>query len=148
MVDQYVIPHEFKLVYQVDFKDVYLNERSKTILIIWNSNSAYLSPETYREDVLHNIELFKENGAVYWVSDYRQNKFKITDDLQYWYVNEIAEKLEDLGLRKTAVIIDADLSMLGSLEEISARLLKERGVHKIPHRFFPTIDEAFKWVNR
>jgi hypothetical protein len=138
----------YKRIYQADFKDVYLDEKARTILIIWNANSEHISVDEYRMDVLHNIELIKNNRALYLISDYTQNKFNITTDIQQWYINDVSQKYDNTSLKKCALIIDADLKMLASLEEISTNLLAANGNPKIPHRYFPNLEEAFKWVFR
>ena len=143
--NHYIIPDSYVKVYHTTFKTVYVDESAKILLILWNLKSANISAEEYKEDDLYNSVLVGKYDIEYFISDVTHNKFNITPELQLWYADEAMKKLEETGLLRCGIIMDADLNMLGSLEEIASNVLRRNGFQKIPHRFFKNLDEALKW---
>ncbi len=141
------IPSSFKIVYQVPFKTMYLNDGTSTIITIWNSNSAEISDDDYKRDAEDTVQLIRDSHAHYMISDHRENKFNISPDLQKWYSNLIAQVLGKSNFEKCAVIITSDLNLLSALEEIRENLTELGDEVKISYRFFADYKEAEKWIH-
>jgi hypothetical protein len=141
------IPSTFKIVYQVPFKTMYLNESTSTIITIWNLNSAEISDEEYKKDAEDTVQLIRDSKAHNMISDHRENKFNISPDLQKWYADLIAKVLGHSSFERCAVIITSDLNLLSALEEIRTNLTDLGDQVKISYRFFADYKEAEKWIH-
>lgn len=141
------IPATYSLVDESILKTFYLNEVEETLIMVWKGGLDHDDMQ-YKDDSFHSIELIKEHQVKFLISDTRRSEFAISPDLQIWYAEEIVPQLEEYGVLSCAIIVSDNLNILSSLEEISANILKKYGVQQIPHRFFPNLPEAFKWLSR
>jgi hypothetical protein len=141
------MPKAYEVVYEVPFKTMYLNRDTGTIITIWNSKSEFITNEEYKKDAEDTVELIRDVDAKYMISDHRENRFKISEDLQKWYATLIAYVLGNSSFEKCAVIITTDLNLLSALEEIKNNIENAEKDHTILYRFFNDFKEAEKWVS-
>jgi len=139
-------PKSYEVIYEVPFKAMYFNEDTGTIITVWNSKSEFITDEEYKKDAEDTVELIRDSDAKYMISDHRENKFNISEDLQKWYAGLIAYVLGNSSFEKCAVIITDDLNLLSALEEIKSNIENAEKDHIIQYRFFNEFKEAEKWV--
>ena len=139
------IPSSYTFINESLLKTFYLNDKEKTLIMVWKGGVDNDDMQ-YKDDSFHSIDLINKYKINFLVSDTRKSEFTISPDLQVWYAEEIVPQLEENGLKKCAIILNDDLNMLSALEEISSNVLRSQGVQKIPHRFFSTLTDAFKWL--
>lgn len=140
------LPSGYRVIYEVPFKTMYLDEVSSTVVTIWNSNSANITDEDYRKDAEDTVKLIRDLEAHHMISDHRDNKFNISAELQKWYADLIATVLGNSSFEKCAVIITSDLNLLSALEEIRTNLVEQGERVKISYKFFADYREAEKWI--
>lgn len=140
------LPKSYEVIYEVPFKTMYFNENTSTIITIWNSKSEFISDEDYRKDAESTVELIRDSEAKNMISDHRENRFNISEDLQKWYAGLIAYVLGQSNFEKCAVIVTENLNLLSALEEIKANIEAAEKDHTIQYRFFNEFKEAEKWI--
>ena len=140
------LPESYEVIYEVAFKTMYFNPGTETIITIWNDKSEFITDEDYKSDAESMVELILDSDAKYMISDHRENKFNISDDLQKWYAALIAHVLGNSSFEKCAVIITDDLNLLSALEEIKSNIELAEKDHVIQYRFFNEFKEAEKWI--
>jgi hypothetical protein len=140
------LPGSYEVIYEISFKTMYFNPETSTIITVWNSKSAFMSDQDYKSDAEATVELIKDSEARFMISDHRENKFNISDELKQWYAELIAHVLGNSGFEKCAVIITDDLNLLSALEEIKTNIEKAEKDHTILYRFFNDLKEAEKWM--
>ncbi len=140
------LPESYEVIYEVPFKTMYFNPDTGTIITIWNSKSAFISDDDYRQDAEATMDLIRESDARFMISDHRENRFNISPDLQKWYAELIAHVLGSSSFEKCAVVITTDLNLLSALEEIKNNIENAEKDHTILYRFFNELKDAEKWV--
>lgn len=140
------LPSSYRIIYQVPFKTMFLDEASSTVVTIWNSNSASITDEDYRKDAEDTVLLIRDLRTHHMISDHRENRFNISAELQKWYADLIATVLGNSSFEKCAVIITSDLNLLSALEEIRTNLVEQGDKVKISYKFFAEFKEAEKWI--
>ena len=145
---KYLIPSGYKPVYHQPYKDVYLDERNNSLLSIWNDRSELIDNEIYKNECFKILELVIQYSIKGFISDVTMNRYVIPVELQLWYAKEIAPQFGRAGLKKCALIVESDLSMMGALEEVANSAYKEEGKVFTAVRFFSTLKEAHAWAIR
>jgi len=140
------LPGSYEVIYEVPFKTMYLNRLSGTVITIWNANSANISDEDYKKDAEDTVTLIRDSDAKHMISDHRENRFIISEELQKWYAGLIAYVLGNSSFEKCAVVITSDLNLLSALEEIKNTIEDAEKDHTIQYRFFNDFKDAEKWV--
>ena len=145
---KYIIPSVYKLIYSKPYKDVYLDENNQALLSIWNNKSELIDNEIYKNECFKILELVIEHSIESLISDVTMNRFIIPAELQSWYSKEIAPQFGKAGLKKCALIVESDLAMMGSLEEVANSAYKEAGSVFLQMRFFSDLSSAHQWTQR
>lgn len=149
ILPKYLILPGYHPIYSAPYKDVYLDEANSSLLSIWNHKSEFINNDIYKEDCLRILSMVKQYSVTNFISDVTTNRFVIPPESYSWYATEIAVKLKEAGLKKCAVIVEDDLNMMGSLEEIAnsaSKKVKEDTF--IALRFFSTLQDAHHWAIR
>lgn len=141
------LPSSYRVIYQVAFKTMYMDDDTSTVVTIWNANSSGISDEDYRKDAEDTVKLIRDLEARHMISDHRENRFQISAELQKWYSDLIATVLGNSSFEKCAVIITSDLNLLSALEEIRTNLVEKGDRVKISYKFFGEFKEAEKWID-
>lgn len=141
------VPASYVEVHKVPFKTVYMNNNTRTMMLTWNSNSQFLSDEEYKQDEQKLADLVKEHRPRFLIADAHDNKFDINDELQMWYASTIVPQLERAGLEKCAILIEENLRLMSSIEEIAGNVKEIHGQQRIPHRFFSNREKAESWLH-
>ena len=141
------IPDSYLLLGESYLKTFYLNKDEQTLIMVWKPDIDNDDMQ-YKDDSYHAAELVEKHKVKFLISDTRRSEFIISPALQIWYAEVIVPQLQDNGLISVAIILNENLNMLSSMEEIAANVLKTYGYQMIPHRVFSNITEAFKWVKR
>jgi len=140
-------PSSYRVIYDVPFKKMYLNEVDGTIVTVWNERSQDISEEDYRQDARNMMNLIKDTDAHFMITDHRENRFTISPELQKWYADLIAQVLGNSGFEKCAVIVTSDLNLLSALEEIRSNLQQMGNGLKMEYRFFNDMEHAEQWIH-
>jgi len=144
---KYLIPPGYNPIYGTAYKDIYLDEANQSLLTIWNHKSELLNNEMYKKDCLKTLSLVRKYSVTNFIADVTVNRFVIPPESQSWYATEIAIQFKEAGLKKWAVIVENDLTMMGALEEIANGPSKVQG-EAISLRFFSTLQDAHYWAIR
>lgn len=141
------IPSTYEVIYEALFKTMYFDKNSSTVITIWNAESANINDEDYKLDAEKTVKLIRSSHAKYMISDHRENKFQISEELQKWYSDLLAIELGKSGFEKCAVVITTDLNLLSALEEIKTNLERQGDEVRISYRFFNEFKDATTWIN-
>jgi hypothetical protein len=140
------LPESYEVIYEVAFKTMYFDPETEIIITVWNPSSEFITDENYRTDAEETVKLILDSEAKYMITDHRENKFQISDELQKWYASLIAHVLGNSGFEKCAVIITENLNLLSALEEIKSNIEEAEKNHTIQYRFFNEFKDAEKWI--
>jgi hypothetical protein len=143
---KYVIPTGYKPVYHQPYKDIYVDESNHSLLSVWNDRSEMIDHEIYKNECFQILKLVIQYSITNMISDVTMNRYIIPAELQLWYAKEIAPQFAQAGLKKCALIVESDLSMIGSLEEIANNASKGSDDPLIPIRFFSSLKDAHHWA--
>jgi hypothetical protein len=141
------IPSSYEVIYDASFKTMYFDKNSSTIITIWNRESEKITDNDYKLDSEKTVKLIRNSHAKYMISDHRENRFRISEELQKWYSELIAHELGKSGFEKCAVVITTDLNLLSALEEIKTNLESQGDEVRIAYKFFNEFKDAATWIN-
>lgn len=141
------IPSSYEVIYEASFKTMYFDKNSSTVITIWNSESEKITDNDYKLDSERTVKLIRNSNAKYMISDHRENRFRISEELQKWYSELIAHELGKSGFEKCAVVITTDLNLLSALEEIKTNLESQGDEVRISYKFFNEFKDAMTWIN-
>jgi len=141
------IPSSYEAIYEAPFKTMYFDKNTSTVITIWNLESAKINDNDYKLDAEKTIKLIRNSHAKFMISDHRENRFRISEELQKWYSELIAHELGKSGFEKCAVVITTDLNLLSALEEIKTNLESQGDEVRISYKFFNEFKDALNWVN-
>jgi hypothetical protein len=142
------IPDSFTTIYQTLYKKVLFDEKSKTILTLWNEQSAHISEEEYKKDALYTTQLILKSKALHLLADNRENKFPITPEIQRWYIESISTMFSNHQGNKCALLVNENLLLHQVFDETSTKAANFANTPKVEIRFFTRFDEAYRWLSK
>lgn len=142
------IPDSFINIYQTLYKKVFFNKESKTILTLWNEQSAHITEEEYKKDALHTAQLIVKNKALNLLADNRENKFPLTPEIQRWYIESISNMFSLHTGNKCALLVNENLLLHQVFDETSSKAANLTKTQQVEIRFFTRFNEAFKWLSK
>lgn len=131
-------------------KEIYSSEFKKTMydadksLIINEWTNAPMTDEDFRRDILIWVEQCEKYRIQNMIADTRLFKFAVTPELQEWTNTVTFPRIIAAGLKKFAIVESADMLAQLSLEQT----MDEESTGVFASRFFGTVEDAMKWIDK
>ncbi|UII30478.1 hypothetical protein LVD17_19490 [Fulvivirga ulvae] len=125
-----------KLLLEHDKADLRFNEETNSIELIWKK---YQDDATYRLMFTKGVEFLKEYGATGWLSDIRKEGI-VGPATSAWMQKEILPKAISYGLKRVAIIMDADV-----FKEFYVKNIERNAAQGIM-KYFDSVETAHKWL--
>ncbi len=124
---------------ETDKAVVRYNPQTEAIELIWKK---YADAASYQELFVKGVEYLKEYQAKAWLSDIR-NEGVVGPEYSRWLQTEIIPKAISYGLKRIAVIMDADVFKKFYVRNIETGL-SQKGQNMM--QYFDSMDEANAWL--
>lgn len=125
-----------KLLLEHDKADLRFNEETNSIELIWKK---YQDDATYRLMFTKGVEFLKEYGATGWLSDIRKEGI-VGPATSSWMQKEILPKAISYGLKRVAIVMDADV-----FKEFYVKNIERNAAQGIM-KYFDDVKDANEWL--
>lgn len=121
-----------------DFLEIHYNDEDKYVLMKWK---GFVHGDSFRLGLNKGLELIVMKKSSRWLADLRNMKVLSLED-QEWSSNNWFPRAIEGGIRKMAIVLPQ--SALGKMGV--KNVMNKVGDIKIETSYFPTIEEAEKWL--
>lgn len=125
-----------KTLFEHEKVDLRYNDLTNAVEMIWKKNQ---DPETYKIAFTKALGYIKDYKATAFFSDIR-NEGIVGPEGSKWVQSEIMPKAFSYGLKKVAVVMDADIFK----EFYIKNMEKAAGSDKL--KYFDSVESANKWI--
>lgn len=112
---------------------------------VWETSTATMSNEEYKETFSKIGDAYIHHGVKYWLGDARNFLKPVTPILQTWAAEELNPKLLTAGLEKMALVLPSDFIASLSIEQ-SVDDMQDRNPYDFQTKYFDNIEEAQNWL--
>lgn len=127
-----------KMLLEMEKADLRYNEETNAIELIWKKRH---DEETYKTAFTKGLEFIEEYKATGWLSDIR-NEGIVSPANSQWMQEEILPKAINLGLKRIAAVLKADVFQEFYVKNVTKQAQKSNQLMK----YFDNIEDANKWL--
>ena len=127
-----------EVVISKDNVDVFFYPEKKLLYFIWKQRTT---GEAYRQIYISALEYFEVHRPTHFLSDIR-NQGIIGPNDRKWFQEEVIARALELGLKKSAAILDGNSFKLYYMNIIMS-FSKNKG---LPVKLFNIPEEAIQWL--
>ena len=125
-------------VYKTDYVEIKFDETVKVVFVIWES--AFFTPEQYREVWEKTIEFGGNNDVDFFLSDIIKQKV-VTPNDRKWFEEEAVPRAIKTGIKKAGIILGSNPFKVYYFNNI----MKKVGGMDLPFRAFKNRESAYDW---
>lgn len=143
-----------ELIYESKFEKIYFNAEQREAYQVWFDTTTEINDDLVRSEQEKMAELYEEYKPLYHLADSRKFAYPISPELQSWISTVIAKRVQDAGVKKSAMVMPEEFIVGLSVDQLGDEISKDistRDGKKTPEdelfqvRVFATVEEARKW---
>ena len=142
-----------KEIYKSEYEVIYFDEERREAMQIWFETTKNIKDDMVKQEQLKMAELFEQYKPLYHLADARDFIYPVSPELQHWISTEIATRVKDAGIKKSAMVYSKEFIAQLSIKQLGDEIAKDISTRdkdvsedeEYDVQVFASVADARKW---